>query len=91
MNFTKSCSRRNVLINIQRGTFLQYGFRTVHMHHHMKNGANMQRICQILESLCRYMDEMLTCDSPVDLLNLLRDVKEVQRITVMETRQFRKN
>lgn len=39
--------------------------------------SNMQRISKILESLRRYMDEMHSCDSPVDLLNRLWDVKEV--------------
>ncbi|CAM0951237.1 unnamed protein product [Alopecurus aequalis] len=39
--------------------------------------SNMRRISKILDSLRRYMDEMLTCDSPVDLLNRLWDVKQV--------------
>uniref|UniRef100_A0ACD5XVJ0 Uncharacterized protein n=3 Tax=Avena sativa TaxID=4498 RepID=A0ACD5XVJ0_AVESA len=39
--------------------------------------SNMRKISKILQSLRRYMDEMLTCDSPVDLLNRLWNVKEV--------------
>ena len=37
----------------------------------------MGRISKILGSLHRYMDKMLTCDSPADLLNWLWDVKKV--------------